>query len=149
MRVGVQVPVQRLARRRGRGAGGRQRDAEQGVGPQPAPVRGAVQFDEPLVELPLRHGREADQRRGQHVAHVADRLADAEPAEAAAAVAQLHGLMAPPRPARGDISPPQDRAVDDDVDLYRGQATAVEDLAGPYLADLWHSVHLDTLFRQS
>ena len=59
-----------------------------------------------------------------------------------AAVAQLDRFVAAPRPARRDVGPAQERVVHHDVDLDRGQATAVEDLAGSYRADLQFAEHL-------
>jgi len=134
VRVGVQVPVERLTRGGGRGTGGGQGHSKQRVGAQAAAVRGAVQFHQPQVELALRHDGAAGQGRGQHIADVADRLPDAVTAEPAAAVAQLHRLVAAARPARRDVGPAQERVVHHDVNLDRGQATAVENLTGPYRA---------------
>ena len=72
----------------------------------------------------------ADQRRGDLTGDVGDRAADAEAAEALAAVAQLGASLDPVERPEGTSARPEDAAVEREVDLHGRQAAAVEHLAG-------------------
>jgi len=76
---------------------------EQGVGPEPTLVVGAVGVEHRLVDTTLVGGLEAEQDVGELAVDVGDRGGHALAAEAVAAVAQLDGLeLAGARPGGHD-----------------------------------------------
>ena len=77
-----EVAVERLAGVGRGGLGGRQRDAEDGVGAEPALVRGPVELDHRLVEGALLGGAGALQRLGDLAVDVGDRLVTPLPTQA-------------------------------------------------------------------
>ena len=135
MRVGVQRAVERHARRRGARPRRRQRDAQDRVGAEPRLLLGAVDGDQLGVELALARERPADERLAELAVHGADGAEDAEAAEARAAVAELGGLHRAGRAARGDVGRGDRPVVERQVDLHRGQPTAVEHLASAQVRD--------------
>ncbi len=78
---------------RGRRLGGRQRDAEDGIGTEPALVRRAVERDERLVDLDLRLRIHAADGIENLAVDGVDRFAHALAEIALAAVAQFHRLV--------------------------------------------------------
>jgi hypothetical protein len=116
----AEIAIERQVVRRGRRVGDRQRHAQDGVRPELAFVRCAVEVDEDLVDAGLVRGVEPEQLRGDPI----DDVADSRPDTLAAvprrvAVAQLDRLVGAGRGAARDGGPPH-RAVDqDDVDLDR------------------------------
>ena len=100
---------------------------------------GAVEGDHRLVDLDLILGVQA----GDGVENVAvdglDRLQDALAAVAAlVAVAQFHRLVRPGRGARGHRRAAHGAVLEDDIDLDRRIAAAVEDFAGDDVDDGGH-----------
>ncbi len=83
-----------------------------------------------MVEVALGGERGADQRLADLAVDVRDRAADAEAAEAPAAVAKLGGLQRAGRSAGGDVGGRERAVLEREVDLNRRQAAAVEHLAG-------------------
>ena len=124
-----QVAVERLLGVGRGGLGGRQGDAEQRVGAEPALVRGAVELDHRPVERALLGGAGAGQRRGDLAVDVGDRAGDALAGPALAAVAQLDRLELAGRGARGDRGEAAGAGLQRDLDLDGRVAARVEDLA--------------------
>ena len=103
---------QLLAASGGRGVGHGQRNAEHGVGPEPALVRRAVELDQPGVEAGLIVQIHPSDRRGDQPGHVLDRPEDAQAAVArVVGVAQLERLVPAGARPRGHDRPP-DRPVE-------------------------------------
>ena len=124
-----QVAVERLLGVGRGGLGGREGDAEQRVGAEPALVRGAVELDHRLVERLLLGGAGAGQRRGDLAVDVGDRPRDALAGPGVAAVAQLDRLELAGRGAGGHRGEPAGAGLEHDLDLDRRVAARVEDLA--------------------
>src|SRR6185437_11738663 len=103
----------------GGGLGGRQRDAEQRVGAEPALVRGAVELDHRLVEGALLGGAGAGQRLGDLTVDVGDRLGDALAGPPVAAVAQLDRLELTGRGTGGDRGDAAGAGLQRHLDLDR------------------------------
>jgi hypothetical protein len=129
----------RVVRSRLRGG---ERDAEDRVGAEPALVRGAVELDQASVERPLIGGVEPADARGDLAVDVRDRPRDRLPGVRVAAVAQLDGLVHARRGARRHRRPAARAGLELDVDLDRGIAARVEDLARAHRRDGGHSVSL-------
>jgi hypothetical protein len=121
-----------------RGLGGGQRHAEDRVRPQPALVGRAVQVDHRPVEARLVGRVEAGHRTGQLAVDVGHGVRDGLAAPGIAAVAQLDRLELACRGAARHRGPAGGARGEDHVDLDRGIAAAVEDLAGVDLLDLAH-----------
>src|SRR5665811_783121 len=121
-----------------RGPSHRQRDAEDGVGTQPALVGRAVQVDQRLVQDPLLGRLVTDELRTNVVEHRADSLLDALAAVPVAAVTQLHRLEGAGGGAAGHGRAGQRAVVEGDLDLYGGVAAGVEDLPGANSLDGRH-----------
>src|SRR3546814_149276 len=107
------------------------RDAEDGVGAEPALVGGGVQLDQGLVDVELVLAVEA----GEHVEDlVVDRLDRLQHALAAiallVAVAQLDGLVRAGGGAGGRRGAAEGAAFQGDVDFDGGIAPGVENLPG-------------------
>ena len=117
---------------------GRQRHAEDRVGPEARLVGGAVELDQGRVETALIGGVEAGDRRGDLAVDVRDRTGDALAPPALAAVAQLLGLELARRGPGGHRCVAVRARAQADLDLDRGVAAAVEDLAGVDALDLAH-----------
>ena len=124
-----EVLVERLARRRGRRARQRHRDAEQRVGAEPALVGRAVGLDHERVDAPL-IGLASGQRRRDLAVDVGHRLGHAL-AEVAllVAVAQLERLALAGRGARRHRGAPGGAALEDDIDFDSRVPPRVQDLA--------------------
>ena len=137
--LAAEVAPERQPLLRGRRVGGGQRDAEDRVRAEPRLVGRAVEVDQRAVEPVLVGGVAAGDRLGDLAVDVADGLGDALAQVALAAVAQLRGLeLAGGRAGRHRGAARGSRSQDE-VDLDRRVATAVEDLAGVDLLDLAHS----------
>ncbi|EAU43788.1 probable phosphopyruvate hydratase [Salipiger bermudensis HTCC2601] len=133
------VAIERLGGELGRGLGGGEADAENGVGAETALVVGAVELDHRAVDGFLLGGVEAHQRlgdlavdRGHGIEHALAHVA------ALVAVAALMRLVHAGRGTRGHGGAAQRAVFQHDVDLDRGVATAVEDLAGVNVDDGAH-----------
>jgi hypothetical protein len=112
--------------------GHRHRDAEGGVGAELGLVVGAVGGEHDPVDGPLviGVGGLVEQRPGQDLVDVADRVADPLAAVAVAAVAELDGLELAGGGAGGDDRAAEAAVVEVDVALERGIAARVQDLPG-------------------
>ena len=132
--VGVRatdVAVERQIRRAGRRVRDGERDAEDRVGADLGLVVGAVQVEHRLVDQPLLAGVVAQQLRAELVEHAEDGLGHALAAVAGLVpVTQLDGLEGAGGGARRHCRATLRAVVQDDLDLYRGIAAGVEDLAG-------------------
>ena len=95
------VTVERHALGLSAALGGRERDAEDGVGAEDALVRRAVHVDHRLVNGCLVSHIHADELRGNFIVDIGDGGEDTLAHEAVAAVAQLDGLVGAGRRARG------------------------------------------------
>ena len=116
--LAAQVAVEREAERVGAGPRRRERDAERGVGAEPALVGRAVQLDEQRVDAPLVAGVHALEARGDGLAHVAGRLELALAAVArGVAVAQLDRLVLAGGGAGRDGRPPEGAALEAAIHL--------------------------------
>ena len=139
--VGVeaaQVAVERQAQGLGRRLGHRQRGAQDGVGAQPALVRGAVGLDEQPVDLALVEGVHAHQRVGDLIVDVLHRLQDAFAAEGLATVAQFDGLEAPRRRSRRYCRPAHGSTRELHLDLDSRVAAGIQDLPPEHTQDDRH-----------
>ncbi len=110
--------------------GHREGDAEDRVGAEVGLVGGAVEVEHRLVDEPLVAGVEADDLRLDLVLDGGDGHLGALAAVAAAAVAQLHGLEGAGGGAGGYGGPADRVVVEEHLDLDRGVAARVQDLAG-------------------
>ena len=129
-RVTPQVPIQRQPFRRGCGMGGCQRDAEQRVGAKAALVRRPVKHDQQTVEARLVKRVEACHRLGDLGVHVRDRVQHPLPAVARlVAVAQLDRLVGTGGRAGGNYRATPSPAGKAHLDLDRGVAARIKDLA--------------------
>src|SRR5690606_5473402 len=92
-------------------------------------VVGAVEVAEDAVDLALLDGVEPFDGVGDLAVDVVDRVRDALAPEAVTAVAQLDRLELPGRRARGHDRTADRAALEHHLDLDRGVATGVENLA--------------------
>ncbi len=123
------VLVERQLERGGGGVGGRQRDAEDRVGAELGLVRRAVELDEHAVDEALVGGVEPDDLLGDHVVHVVDGGAHALAEVLTRVVAQLDRLVLAGGGAGGHVGATDRAGLELDLDLDRGVAAGVEDLA--------------------
>ena len=137
----VQMNEQFFAARGCRGVGHGQGNAEQGVGPEPALVRRAVERDQLGVEAGLIVQVHTQDGRGDFADHVARRPANAQAAVARVfGVAQLERLVPARAGARGDDRPADGPCRRDRIDLHRRPAARVEHLAGLERLQFRHSI---------
>jgi hypothetical protein len=140
--VGVraaEVPVERELEARRGGVRGRERRAEDRVRAERVLVGGAVEIDQRAVDLALVERLEPDERLGDRSAHVRDRAEHAlAPITLLFAVTELARLVLPRRGAARDRRPTDRPVVEHDVDLDRGVAAGIEDLARVDLGDRAH-----------
>ena len=117
-----------------------ERDAEDGVGAEPALVRRAVERDHGLVDLDLRLGIHAGERVENLAIDGLDRVLHAL-AEIAllVAVAQFDGLMRAGRSAGRHGGAAARAVVQHDIDLDGRVAAAVEDFAADDVDDGGHA----------
>ena len=141
-RVAAEVAPQGEPLLRRRGVRGRQRDAEDRVGPQPRLVGRAVELDQRAIEALLVGGVAAVDGLGDLAVDVAHRLGHALAAVRVGAVAQLGGLELAGRGAAGHDRAPGRARAQHELDLDRRIAATVEDLPGVDLVDLAHSFNL-------
>src|SRR5439155_7111553 len=124
------IAVERLVELDGRRLGASEADAEHRVGAEPGLVRRAVERNEGAVDRELVGRVETGQRIEDLAVYGADRLLHAPTPKALAAIALLDRLMGPGRGPRRHRRATHRAAVERHVDLDRGIAAAVEDLAG-------------------
>ena len=141
--VGVRaadVAEQRQVGRVGSGPRDGERDAEDRVGAELLLVGAAVDGEHLGVDEPLLARLEAEQLRAELLDDRVDGLLDTL-AEVAAlvAVAPLDRLERPGGRAAGHGGPRERAVVEGDLDLNRGVAARVEDLAGAYCLDAGHA----------
>ena len=135
----AEVAVERQAAILRRGAGHRQRHAEDGVGAELALVGRAVGVHHLGVDRDLVGRGHSLQPGPEHLVHVAHGLDDALAHVAArVAVAQLHGLVLAGRRAAGHGRAALGAARQHHLGLDGGIAAAVEDLAGVHFNDRAH-----------
>ena len=136
----AQVLVERQAALVGAGARDGQRHAEERVGAEARLVRRAVELEQRAVHGGLLRRLEAFDLGRDRLRHVAHRLAHALAAVAGVVVvAQLDRLARARRGAGGHHSAAEGARVEPDLDLDRGIAARVEDLARVDGADLGHA----------
>ncbi len=126
-RGSAHVTVERQALGGGRRLGDRERDAEHGVGAEPALVGRAVERDQRLVDLALGLGVHPADGVEDLAGDGVDRLAHALAEIALVAVAQLDRLVRPGRGPRRHGGAAARPVGQHDVDLDGGIAAAVED----------------------
>ena len=126
----AEVAPQRLALLGGGGARGGERDAEDRVRAEARLVRRAVEVDQRAIEARLVERVGAVDRLGDLAVHVRDRLRDALAAPRLPAVTQLRRLELAGRRAGGDRGAAGRARAQRELDLDRGIAARVEDLAG-------------------
>ncbi len=144
VRVGpADVAEQRQVGRVRGGAGDGERDPEDGVGADLLLGGAAVDGEHLGVDEPLLAGLEAEELGPELVDDGVDGLLDAL-AEVAAlvAVAPLDGLEGAGRRTARNRRPGEGAVVEGDLDLDRGVAARVEDLASAYCLDAGHAVLL-------
>ena len=108
-----------------------QRDAQDGVGAELGLVRGAVEFEQELVDGRLLRDVLAHEFGSDDLVDVADGLQHAAAQVAfLVAVAQLDGFVGAGAGAAGDGGPTPRVRGQKDVDFERRVATAVQDFAG-------------------
>ena len=120
------------------GSGGRQRDAEDRVRPEPRLVRGPVELAQRFVDRGLIGRAGAGQRPGDRVVDVLDGVRDALAEPLGAAVAKLDSLELTGRGAGWDRGATGRAGVEPNVDLDRRIAPRIEDLACPDVIDRAH-----------
>jgi hypothetical protein len=119
--------------------GGGQRDAEEGVGAEPALVLGAVELDHAPVEGRLILTSMPTTAVAQLAADVADGLEHPLAAVAGLVpVAQLQGLPGAGGGAGGDRRAADGPVGGDHIGLDGGIAAGIQDLAGTDVDDLGH-----------
>ena len=139
--LAAQVAPQRLAELGRASAGDRERHAEDGVRTEPGLGVGPVELDEGAVKPLLVAGLPAANGIGDLAVDVLHGMQDALATERLIAVAQLDGLvLAGRRPGR-DRGAAERARFEADVDLDRGIAATVEDLAGMDVRDRAHGDH--------
>ena len=109
------------------------------MAPSRALVVGPVELDQRAVEARLVGGVAAATASAISPLTCADRAQHALAAERLAAVAQLDGLVLAGRRARRDRRAAERAGLEAHVDLDRGVAAAVEDLAGVDVRDRAHA----------
>ena len=123
----------------GGGAGHREADAEDGVGADLLLVGAAVDGEHLGVDEALLAGLEAEELGAELVDDRVDGLLDALADVAVlVAVTSLDGLEGTGRGAAGDGRAGDRAVVEGDLDLDRGVAARVEDLARAYCLDAGH-----------
>jgi hypothetical protein len=122
----------------GRGLGGRERHAQDGIGAEPALVRRAVEGDERLINLGLRLGIHPADGIEDFAVDGVDRLAHTLAEIALAAVAQFDRLVCPGRGSRGHRGAAPCAILKHDIDLDGWIAAAVEDFAADDIGDGCH-----------
>ena len=142
-RGAADIAIQRQVVRDRGGLGAGERDAENGVGADPALVLGAVELDQDLVDLDLVLHRHVAQGFVDLVIDGLDRLQHAL-AEIAVlvAVAQLDRLVGAGGGAGRNCGAADRAVLQHDVDLDRGIAAAVQDFAADDVDDGGHEVLL-------
>ncbi len=136
----AQVLVERQAALVGAGTRDGQRHPEKGVGAEAGLVGRAVELEQRAVHRGLLRRLEAFDLGGDRLRHVAHRLAHALAAVArVVVVAQLDRLARARRGARGHHGAAEGARVEPHLDLHRGVAAGVEDLARVDGADLGHA----------
>src|SRR5262249_12479210 len=133
--VAVQRQVGFLRRRVGAG----ERDAQDGVGPEPGLAVGAVERDQLVVEQALVGAVEPHHGIGDLAGDVLDRGADALAAVAVAAGAALVGLVGAGAGAARDDRPAAGPGQQFDLDLDGRVPPGIEDLAAHDLHDRAHA----------
>ena len=142
-RHAADIAVERQGRILGRGLGGGEADAQDGVGAQPALVRRAVELDHRRIEAALVLGVEAGERVEQLAVDRVHRLQHALAAVAAVVpVALLHRLVGPCGGAGRDRRATEGTVLQRHIDLDRGIAPAVEDFARGDVDDIGHGRRL-------
>src|SRR5262249_42860186 len=127
----VQVAPQRLDLDGRRGVSAGERDAEDGVGPQPRLVRRAVEVAEDAVDALLPDGGEAEEGRGDLLEDVGDGFPHALAAvPGRVAVAQLDRLVLSRAGPRRDDRPATGAPLAVNLHLDGRAAPAVEDFPG-------------------
>ncbi len=121
------------------GLGDREARAEDRVGTEAGLVVGAVEVDHDPVDQPLVEGVVADQLVGDLVVDEADGGQHALAAEAFAAVAEFDRLVFAGRRSGGNRGAALRPRIEEDVDLDRRVAPAVENLASVDADDLTHT----------
>ena len=117
-----------------------QRDAEDGIGAEPALVLRAVELDQRLVDMDLVFRLHAADGVEDLAVHRFDRLQHALAEEALlVAVAQLHRLMRAGRGAGRHGGAAEGAVLQGHVDLHRRIAAAVEDLPADDVDDGGHA----------
>ena len=145
------IAVERQAVRLGRGLGDGKRDAEDGVGAEPALVLRAVELDQRLVDLDLVLRLHAADRVEDLAVHGLERLLHAL-AEVArlVAVAQLDRLVRAGRGAGGNGGAAERAVLQRHIDLDGRIAAAVEDFAADDVDDGGHArLQVRRLLRRS
>ncbi len=138
-RGAANIAEQRLSGEFGGRLGTGQRDAKDRVRAQTTLVRRAVQFNHHAVDGDLLGYVHADQGFGDFTVHGSDGLKHAfAQITALVAVALFHGFVCTGRGARGNSSAAHGAVFEDDVDLNRGVATAVQDFASDDFDDGAH-----------
>ena len=122
-----------------RSLGDRERDAENGIGAEPALVRRAVEIDHDLVDLHLLLGGHVTQCLEDLAVDGLNRLLHAL-AEIArrVTVAQLDRFMRAGGSTRGHRRPSQRAVLQHDIDFDRGIAAAIENFAADDVDDGGH-----------
>ena len=143
-RGAADIAVERHVEGFRRGLGDRERDAENGIGAEPALVRRAVEIDHDLVDLHLLFGGHVTQGLEDFAVDGLNRLLHAL-AEIArlVAVAQLDRLMRAGGGTRGHRRPSQRAILQHDIDLDRRIAAAIENFAADDVDDGGHGSLLE------
>jgi hypothetical protein len=136
--LAAQVAPQGQALLGGLRVGRRQRHPEDRIGAQARLAGGAIQRDQGRVQTALVGRVEAAHRRGDLALHVGHGARHALSPPLATAVAQLRGLELAGGCPRGHRRAAPRAAAQSQLDLHRGVAAAVEDLARVNLLDLAH-----------
>ncbi len=127
--IAVQRHTQGLRRSLGHGHGHRQN----GVGPQPGLVGGAVQLNHGLVDLRLIQSVHADNGIGNLRVYIGDGLGDGLTAVGLASVPKLTGLIDSRGGPGGNCRPAHYAAVQIDLRLQGGIPPGIKHLAGMYI----------------
>ena len=126
----TEVPIQGKPDGGCGGPGHRQRDPQDGVGAECLLVRRPVEVEHSLVDILLAGGVHPEQRRGDRVADMTQRLLHALSAEPGLVVAQLDRFAGPGGGAGGHGRPTETTPGEEHLDLDCRVAPRVEDLAG-------------------
>ncbi len=129
--LAAEAGVEGLARCRGRGVGGGQGDAENGVGPEPALVGGAIEGQQGGVDAFLVCAIASHHHGGDLAIDVVDGATHSLAAVAdRVAVPQLDRFVGPGGGAGGHLGDAASASVDGHLDLQGGVATRIQDLSG-------------------